>query len=706
LKAKTVSVAILVALVVLGLLTPMLPVNAQIGSQIEQIFPTDALGTVGSVVNLIGSIDTRNGKYEIYFGTTLVVTSTAQDNAVNTGFVIPETPAGAYSIILRDVTTNSNGTKDFTVKTAYSVSPVAPTAPSLLQEGSSVTLNVTVTGGQANTSYQANITVTVPAPLSTNFSRLVSLPTSSQKGTTSLQVTYPGSEFEPSGSVSDYAGNYTIYFNETLGSNQFTIGFTDLSQYHRGQTVKINAIGYRSNETATVTIKNQDSGATMFSATVTPTNAGVVTAEWTVPSNAAIGNYDVTVTASGTTKAVPDSEVISIPGYSMKITVQDLSKRTVPEILVEAVDTVTNKTYDGTSGDDGIATLNLESGLHVLTAFWNGLEVGGISINVTGVADFVLQCELTDLRITVTDRNSLLIPYVNVDISYVYTTTKDNQQKTGGAAGQTDLSGTYTLNSTPPGIAYTIKASVYGVTFNSGNDTVSNLPVQPVADVTIICPARTLTFTLTDYNHNPISNARLSLLEVNAGIFYGATTSDNGSATVEATFGKYRARVYTGSVLLNETVMDAFIDKQVDIQCVLYNLQVSVQVVDYFGQPIPSANVKFTGADGTVETGKTQADGTTVFNRVVGGNVQIVAYLKEDDSYYESKNLDVESPSTVQIQMGRYIIFGTFIVQTSVFTTALVILIIVVLFLILEVYRRRKTKPKKAGVAVKNSAAK
>jgi hypothetical protein len=706
LKAKTVAVDVFITVAILGLVTPTLPVMAQIGSQIEQVFPTSLVGTVGGLVNIIGSIDTANGKYEIYFGTILVATQTAQGSAVNVGFLIPETSGGTYTITLRDVTTNSNATKDFTVNTAYSLSPSVPTAPALLQEGSSVVLNVTITGGQANTAYKANITVIVPAPLSTNYSRLVSLPTSSSKGTTTMQVTYPDSAFEPSGSISDYAGTYNVYFNQSLASSQFTIGFTDMSQYHRGQTVKIRAIGYQSNDTATVTIKNEDSGASMFSADVTPTSAGIVTAEWTVPSNAAIGNYDVSITARNMTKAVPDSEVISVPGYAIKIRVLDLSNRAVPQILVEAVDTATNKTYDGTSGDDGIAAINLESGRHFLTAFWNGLEVGGTSINVTGAAQFDLQCQLTDLKITVIDRNGLLIPSVSLDISYVYTSTKDDQQKTGSVAGQTDLSGTYTLNSTPPGITYTIKASVYGVTFNSGNDTVSNLPVKPVNEVTIICPGRTLTFTVTDYNHNPISNARLSLLEATAGIFYGATTSDNGSVMVEATFGKYRTRVYTGSVLLNETVIEAFTDKQVDIQCVLYNLQVNVQVVDFFGQAIPNANVKFTGADGAVQTGKTQADGTAVFNRVVGGDVQIVAYLNEGDSYYEARNLNVESPITVQIRMGRYIAFGTVIIQTSTFITAIVILVVVVLFLILEVVRRRKTKPKKVSATVEKPSAK
>jgi hypothetical protein len=709
LKARAVAVTFLVIVVTLGLVNTTLPAKGQtIGSQIEQVFPSDLKGVVGQNVSVLGSIDTRKGKYEVYLGSILVLTGTAQDNSVSAVFKIPETPAGAYTITLRDTALNQNATKDFTVNVAYYVNPVVPSAPSQLQEGSSVVLNVTITSGQPNTACRANITVTLPAPLSTNYSRLVTLPTSSQKGTTTTQINYPDSAFEPSGSLTDYAGSYKIYFNltQSLAASQFSIGFTDLTQYHRGQTVKIRAIDYQSNDTATVTIKNQESGATLRTADVTPTSAGIVATEWAIPSNAAIDTYEVNVTAHTTPKLVPDLQVIAIPGYPIEIRVLDLSGIAVPQIAVEALDTATNKTYDETSGADGKASINLESGRHTLMAFWNGLKVGETSINVVGEGEFDLSCELTNLKITVEDRNGLLIPSANLYISYQYVTTKDSQQRSGSALGQTDISGTYSLNSTPPGIAYNINASVYGVVFNSGNSTVSSLPAKAVSEVTIICPARTLAFKILDYNRDDIPNARLALLEITAGIFYGAVTDSDGSVTVNATFGRYRARVYTGSVLLNETVIDAFTDKRVEVQCVLYNLQVTVKVGDYFGQPIANANVRLIGPDGTPQSEKTQTDGTAVFSKVTGGDVQIVAYLDEGDNYYEARTIHVESPTTIRVQMGRYIALGSVLIQTSLFITMMIILPVIALFLFWEVYRRRKAKPQKARATIADVASK
>jgi hypothetical protein len=706
-KKNTYLTVILAMIVTFSLLVPVIPVGAQIGSQIDQILPSDQTGFVGTTVSLVGSIDTRNGRFEVYFGNILVANATAQDSAVSAGFRVPEVPAGLYTIILRDVAINNNATKDFTLKTNYVIQSVLPASPAQLQERSIVPLNITVTGGQANTAYQANITVTLPAPVSTNYSRLVTLPTSNQKGTSNTQINFPDAAFEPSGALTDYAGIYKVYFNlsQSLASNQFSVGITESTQYHRGQTVKIRAVGYQANDTVTVTVKNQASDTALRNVSVRPSNEGIVLEEWVVPANAAIGNFDIALSPSGTAKLVPDTQVILVSGYPVVVRVLDLSDRTVPQITIEALDVTTNQTYSGTTGTEGNVTLNLESGQHGLSAFWNGLKVGDASITVTGEGTFDLQGQLGDLVISVQDRNGLLIPNVNLDISYEYSTTNGNQQRTGNVIGQTDASGVYSLTSTPPSITYTIKASVYGITFNGGNDTVSNLPVQKTSQITIICPAYTLTFKITDYNGNLIPDARLALLEINAGIFYSAATDDSGSAVVEATLGKYNTKVYSSNIVLNETVVEAFSDKQVDIQCVLYNLQVNVEVVDFFGQLIPNVNVRLTLPDGTVQAGKTQGDGKAIFARVLGGDMQVAAYLSDGDDYYEARNLHIESPTTVQVRMGRYIVLGGLFVQTSVFITLMIVVPVVVLFLFLEVYRRRKAKPSKPA-NVENSSSK
>src|SRR4030066_394234 len=168
------------------------------------------------------SIAIRTGPSPVYFGTTLVAEGTAKEYGVNASFKIPETPAGEYTVTLRDSSVNDNATETFTLQAAYYVEPIVPTAPAQLQEGNAVVLNVTLTGGRPNTANQANITVTLPAPLSTNYSQLVTLPTTSPKGTTTTQLTYPDNAFQPAGSLTNYAGSYNVYFNltESLASGQ------------------------------------------------------------------------------------------------------------------------------------------------------------------------------------------------------------------------------------------------------------------------------------------------------------------------------------------------------------------------------------------------------------------------------------------------------------------------------------------------------
>jgi hypothetical protein len=76
----------------------------------------------------------------------------------------------------------------------------------------------------------------------------VPLGTSSNKGTANAQITFPSSSF-PSNGTTDYAGFYTVYFNQTasLAQNKFTINILNSITYHRGQTAAIVAVDYQPN---------------------------------------------------------------------------------------------------------------------------------------------------------------------------------------------------------------------------------------------------------------------------------------------------------------------------------------------------------------------------------------------------------------------------------------------------------------------------
>ncbi|MCW4053868.1 MAG: hypothetical protein NWE84_02965 [Candidatus Bathyarchaeota archaeon] len=696
---KKVAFTLLMLMSVAFSFIPLSLVLGQLGVNIYLVNPEEE-GIVGQSVNLQGTIDTTNGEYEIWFGNKLVTSNSSDGYYVNTNFSIPELSEGDYTIILRDVKRNVNGTYPFRVLMAYYIEALEPFPPRQLQEGSDVVLNAKLTGARSGTSYYANITVKVPSPLSTSYSQVVELSITSQETVATVQVTYPHTAFQPEGSLTNYTGSYKVYFNETqqLAEDQFFVGFTDLSAYHRDQAVKILAMGYQPDENATIYITYEETRVTVHSETVTASSEGVINSSWTVPSDAVIGDYNITIAPENTDKLIPDSQLFTVPGYTVKIETSNLAGESVPKIVVEASDQATGKIYNGTSGSDGVATLNLEKGNHTISGFWNGVKVGEINVAVSGGSTFDLTCELTNLKITVQNREGNRIPFVNLDITYQYVVTKGGLSKTGHASGQTGLSGTFILKSVLPGIGYTVNASLYGIVFNVGNNTVTNLPTQLVSEVMILCPSRILTLRIIDYNLAAIPNARVEMFEVTSGLFHGAITDTAGTATVEVTFGKYRFRIYKDDILLNETVIEVFSDAQRDIRCSLYNIQVSVRVVDYFEQAVPNINVMLNGPGVGTRSAKTHNNGITTFDNIIGGYMQIIAYPEGVEGSYEAISLRIEEPTEMQIRLAKYILIGPFLIESSALATFTVILLAILLFVSIEVYRRKRDKLAKGKV--------
>jgi hypothetical protein len=671
-------------------------VLGQQGVSIILVSPQET-GVVGQEVNVQGTIETSDGEYQIWFGDKLVVSNSSEGYYVNTNFIIPELLGGDYSITLRDFSKNINDTYPFTVSIAYYIEALELSSPAQLQEGSDVVLKARVTGIQSDTSYYANVTVALPAPLSTKYSQTIELLVSNQ-AVAAGQVTFPSAAFQSEGAHTNYTGSYKVYFNETqlLGAeDQFFVGFTDSSEYHRGEAVAIQAIGYQSDENATLSIKYAETGVSVHSETVTASSGGIINSSWTVPSDALIGDYNITITPENAAKPIPDSQLFTIPGYPVQIRTLNLAGAPVPQIEVDALDQATNRLYNGTSGSGGIASLNLEDGNHAISAFWKGVKVGAINATVTGENTFDLTCELTNLEITVQNDNGNLMPFVNLDITYQYVTTKGSVAKTGHASGQTSLSGTFVFNSSLPKVSYIVNASIYGIAFNANNNTITKLPAQPIYNVVILCPSRSLTLRIIDYNIAAIPDARIELFEVTSGLFNSATTDAAGTVTVEVTFGKYRLRVYKDDILLNETVVEVFSDTQSEIRCGLYNIKVSVKVVDYFEQPFPNINVRLQRPGVGTLSYMTQKNGIATFSNVIGGNIQIIAYPEGVETSYEALDLQVEEPTTIQIQMSKYILLGPFLIESSVLATLIIILAAVILFVSIEVYMGKRAKSAK-----------
>jgi hypothetical protein len=685
-KIITVTILFLITFAAVVLPVEVYAQNTNLGVNLLQITPSTASGQVGSSINVIGTLYTSNGSYQLFLGRTLVASGKSQGYYVEANFTIPQLLSGAYALILQDVSININSTKQFTVTTNYAINAV----PSSVQEGGSVVVNVTVSGGSLGISYNAVVGVALPSPLGTVYTKNVNLGEANSVGTANAQVTFPDSSFVPSGSLTDYAGTYKLYFNQSqsLAQNSFAANFIDSTSYHRGQTVNVRATDYAANEAAALTITNVNSGTAIYTAPVIASAEGIITANWVVSSNAAVGDYIIKITPQDTQKGIADSETFTVPGYNIKVQTNNLAGQAIGGISISAVDSATNSVYNVTSDSNGIANLKLESGAQVLTAFWNDVNVGSQTVTVSGDASFTLSCQLTNIKITVETTNGVAMPFVDLTVSYRY--QSGSGTKTGSATGQTDSAGTYILTSGFAGATYTIDASIYKQIFNAGNNTVSNLPTQATAQVFIICPSETLNLNIIGSNQEPIPNARIELVELSNGLFYSATTDSNGAAIIQATFGMYRARVYKDTTLINETNVDVFSSSQQQIQCTLFGIQLSVSVVDFFGSPVSNANITLNGP--LQASAVTQSNGKVTFNNIIGGNMQIIAQPSGIPDASQAITLTVDQPTTVQIKIDKYVALGSMLIPTSSLLTILIVVLALILFAIIEIYRRRRVK--------------
>jgi hypothetical protein len=429
-------------------------------------------------------------------------------------------------------------------------------------------------------------------------------------------------------------------------------------------------------------------GSTIGTASVTASADGLISTSWIVPSDAPIGDCTIRITADGIQKSIQDSQTFTVIGYTVKVKTTNLAGQVVPEVALHALDSSTKVAYDATSGSDGTATFKLEKGTYDITATWNGVDVGETSIVVSGDYTFTIYCQLTNLKITVKSLNGIAMPLVNLNIVYHYQSNAGS--KTGSALGQTDSSGSFTLNSSLASSTYTIDASVYNQIFNAGNNTVSNLQTQATAQVFIICPTKTLTLSVVGNNQEPIPNTRIELIELSNGLFYSAITDSSGLATTQVTFGMYRARVYKDNALINETNVQVFSNSQQQIRCTLFGIQLSVAVVDFFGNPISNANVTLNGPEKISQV--TQSDGKATFNNIVGGNMQIIAQASGTKDAYQAMTLTIDQPTSVQVKIDRYIALGSMLIPASAVITMIIILLAIILFAMLEIYRRRRVK--------------
>jgi len=653
------------------------------------IRPTE--GYVGTNVTLTANITTPDGQYKILFDETELLSGNAIGTNVSTSIIIPPAPAGSHNITIVDVESEAkeNATATFKVLTAYLLK-ISPTIePSQQrQEGDSAEILVNITGGKSNEPYIANITV--QAPKNSSHTTLLNIP-ASEVGSANATIKYPENFTDAN---TNYVGEYKVFFNATLATASFTIGLTKSAEYHRFQTVDIKASGYHPEENVTLTITGEN---LYYQVSLNATTEGVVHyVDWSVPSNASIGTYMVNITSTFnmTVKTPPDIQNFTVPGFDVNITALNLAEEPVPQVTIQIFEDETS-VVNATSGSDGLASVKLEIGNYTANANFKDKKVGEGWINVTeSYLSFNITCDLTNLRVlvlAVVNGSEFLVPEVRLNLSPENLTSTPNLN--------TNVTGLAVFHNLLPNENYTLNASRYDMQFNTTMLYGLLQDGNPVAwfNLTILCPTYTLQVNVTNPNANdqPIPDALVKIQELMGGLYFENTTTADGTVVFNSPLGEYIVGVYVSGIKLNETVVnlnDTFVN--LPISCKFYGLNILIQVVDYFGQPISNTNVTLLRNGLQFHSTLTKSDGAAEFLGIVGGNLTVAVYLPGQLQPYTVSPLYVDSSKTIQIKIERYTILAGFLVETSHLVTSIIVVVSVIVILSLEVYRRRRLKPK------------
>jgi len=328
---KTIS-KILVALLMTSMILSILPALQVGATTLTSISPVS--GNVGTTVRVVGTIDTLGGAYSILFDTTnnglawpgdVIVTGNAPANSyvVNVTFTIPSclgSDAGLNHLVgLRDTQTTTVQSTNFAVVT----SRVLTVSPSRVQEGDTVNVTMTVTGGTIANQVN-NYTIYVTDPNGTTYSNFNMSFQSDSTGAGTALRSYPATF--STGANSNFVGTHSLVADRTLPGAitsaaiaSFVVGLTNATSYGRFQTVNVQTAGWANNQNVTITITNTTGGIAQQWANLNLTT-GTTSQNWTIPWNAPMGTYTVTATnATGNDKDVISTQTFTVGSAALAV---------------------------------------------------------------------------------------------------------------------------------------------------------------------------------------------------------------------------------------------------------------------------------------------------------------------------------------------------------------------------------------------------
>lgn len=660
--------------------------------KITQLSPTE--GPVGTLVSVTGQINTVNGSYSILFDSKPVKNGTSTINNVSDTFTVENTTAGSYEVRLLDII---NGTEsepvNFVVQREYVIRAVTPPDPRQMQEGANTTIIALITGGNASETL-SHISITVEDPANGTYSSGDDLIETDSNGYGRLSKVYP-TDFNGGNGTTFFVGLYQMTLksgNDTIATGNFRVGLTNATEYHRFQNVNVKAMNYTSGQH---TVRITYDGNTVFESTPNASD-GMITTNWTIPANASLGIYTVTVQRKPLPKLVPDNQNFTIvsKSFTCEVRTLNLDNEPIEGVQIEATNLTGPVEGVKVTNEEGIASLQLEATNYTFLAYWSAspalpARVGetewiSLASNLTDAKAVNITCPLAHIKVAIKDHQGTAMPYVEVKINFTYIGRLDYA-----------ISDTLLIETNPNGISefqnmytnieYTIQAIRYDHAFET---TRANLTSTQWFNLT--APTYRLVVNVFDRIGWPLQDAQVKIYEWSIGLgdqTLEKNTGTSGQVEFNSTFGKYVVSVYKNGYLVNKTTL--LLKEQptnLAIHCKLYSLTLDVSVVDYLGQGIPNANVTIERDGVALSSLNTAGNGLARFPELVGGKYKVYVYLGGKPQ--EITIVDLQEPTTLTARIAEVVSIAGLLTETSSFLTISFTLLVIAIFLGVLVYRR------------------
>jgi hypothetical protein len=97
---------------------------------------------------------------------------------------------------------------------------------------------------------------------------------------------------------------------------------------------------------------------------------------------------------------------------------------------------------------------------------------------------------------------------------------------------------------------------------------------------------------------------------------------------------------------------------------------------------------------GYQSSGLSGADGIVPFSSIVGGKLELAVRFGGQSEPFVATTAFVDKTTTVEIRIDQYVMLAGMLVETGQLVTVIMVVLVVVFVLCLEVYRRRRHRPR------------